>query len=81
MFYYTETSPSLVLHRETRSGVRPRLQRGESFVNIIIINHPPSPISLCSPPGVSNFFIGLLDDDELYEIYHVIELVLLGFDP
>ena len=30
---------------------------------------------------MSNSIIGLLDDDGLDEIYHVIELVLLGFDP
>jgi len=30
---------------------------------------------------VSNSIIGLLDGDGLDEIYHVIELVLLGFDP
>ena len=31
--------------------------------------------------GVSNSFVGLLDGDGLDEIYHVIELVLLGLDP
>ena len=30
---------------------------------------------------MSNPIVGLLDDDALDEIYHVIELVLLGFDP
>ena len=30
---------------------------------------------------MSNSIIGLLDSDGLDEIYHVIELVLLGFDP
>ena len=30
---------------------------------------------------MSNSFIGLLDGDGLDEIYHVIELVLLGLDP
>ena len=30
---------------------------------------------------MSNPIIGLLDGDALDEIYHVIELVLLGFDP
>ena len=30
---------------------------------------------------MSNSIVGLLDDDGLDEIYHVIELVLLGFDP
>ena len=34
-----------------------------------------------SPPCVSNSIVGLLDGDGLDEIYHVIELVLLGFDP
>ena len=34
-----------------------------------------------APVCVSNSIIGLLDDDGLDEIYHVIELVLLGFDP
>ena len=48
---------------------------------IVFINHPPSPISWCSPPCVSNSIIGLMDGDGLDEIYHVIKLVLLGFDP
>ena len=30
---------------------------------------------------MSNLIVGLLDGDGLDEIYHVIELVLLGFDP
>ena len=30
---------------------------------------------------MSNSIIGLLDSDGLDEIYHVTELVLLGFDP
>ena len=34
-----------------------------------------------SPPCVSNPSVGLLDGDGLDAIYHVIELVLLGFDP
>ena len=33
------------------------------------------------PPCVGNSIVGLLDGDGLDEIYHVIELVLLGFDP
>ena len=33
------------------------------------------------PTGVSNFFVGSLVGEELDEIHHVIELVLLGFDP
>ena len=32
------------------------------------------------PSCVSNLTIGLLDGDGLDEIYHVIKLVLLGFD-
>ena len=79
-FYDMKPPPPLVLHREGRSRVRSGLRRGES-VAIVIINHPPTPISLCSPPCVSNFIVGLLEGDGLDEIYHVIELVLLGFDP
>ena len=79
-FYDTEPPPSPNLSREGWSGVRSWLRRGESFA-IVIINHPPSPISWCSPPCMSNSIIGLLDGDGLDEIYHVIELVLLGFDP
>ncbi len=30
---------------------------------------------------MSNYIVGLLDGDGLDKIYHVIELVLLGFDP
>ena len=51
------------------------------FVVVVIINHHPSPISGCSPLGVSNSIVGLLDSDGWDEIYHVIELVFLGFDP
>ena len=79
-FYDTEPPPSPNLSREGWSGVRSGLQRG-GFVAVVIINHPPSPISWCSPPCVSNSIVGLLDGDGLDEIYHVIELVLLGFDP
>ena len=79
-FYDTEPPPSPKLSREGWSGVRSGLRRGES-VAVVIINHPPSPISWCSPPCVSNSIVGLLDGDGLDEIYHVIELVLLGFDP
>ena len=79
-FYDTEPPPSPKTSREGWSGVRSRLQRG-GFVAVIIINHPPSPISWCSPPCVSNSIVGLLDGDGLDEIYHVIKLVLLGFDP
>ena len=79
-FYDTKPPPSPNLSREGWSGVRSGLRRGES-VAIVIINHPPSPISWCSPPCVSNSIVGLLDGDGLDEIYHVIELVLLGFDP
>jgi len=79
-FYDTEPPPSPNLSREGWSGVRSGPQRGES-VAIIIINLPPSPIPWCSPSCMSNSIIGLLDGDGLDEIYHVIELVLLGFDP
>ena len=79
-FYDTKPSPSPNLSREGWSGVRSGLRGGES-VAIVIINLPPSPISWCSPPCVSNSIVGLLDGDGLDEIYHVIELVLLGFDP
>ena len=80
VFYDTEPPPSPNLSREGWSGVRSGLRRG-GFVAVVIINHPPSPISWCSPPCVSNSIVGLLDGDGLDEIYHVIELVLLGFDP
>ena len=80
VFYNTEPPPSPNLSREGWSGVRLGLRRGESAA-IIIINLPPSPISWCSPPCVSNSIVGLLDGDGLDEIYHVIKLVLLGFDP
>ena len=79
-FYDTEPPPSPNLSREGWSGVRSGLRRGES-VTVVIINHPPSPISWSSPSCVSNSIAGLLDGDGLDEIYHVIELVLLGFDP
>ena len=79
-FYDTEPPPPHVLHQEGKYGVRSGLWRGES-VAVIITNLPPSPISWCSPPCVSNSIIGLLDGDGLDEIYHVIKLVLLGFDP
>ena len=79
-FYDTEPPPSPNLSREGWYGVRSGLQRG-GFVTVVIINRPSSPISWCSPPCVSNSVIGLLDGDGLDEIYHVIELLLLGFDP
>ena len=79
-FYDTEPPPSPKTSREGWSGVRSGLRRRES-VAVVIINHPPSPISWCSPLCVSNSIVGLLDGDGLDEIYHVIELVLLGFDP
>ena len=79
-FYDTEPPPSPKTSREGWSGVRSGLRRGES-VAVVIINHPPSLISWCSPLCVSNSIVGLLDGDGLDEIYHVIELVLLGFDP
>ena len=79
-FYDTEPPPSPNLSREDWSRVRSGLRR-EGFIAIVIINHPSSPISWCSPPCVSNSIVGLLDGDGLDEIYHVIELVSLGFDP
>ena len=79
-FHDTKPPPSPNLSREGRSGVCLGLRSGESIA-IVIINHPPSPLSWCSPPCVSNSIVGLLDGDGLDEIYHVIELVLLGFDP
>ena len=78
--YDMELSPSPNLSQEGWSRVCSGLRRG-GFVAVVIINHPPSPISWCSPPCVSNSIVGLLDGDGLDEIYHVIELVLLGFDP
>ena len=79
-FNDTESPPSPKTSWEGLFGVRSGLRRGES-VAIVIINHPPSPISWCSPPCVSNSIVGLLDGDGLDDIYHVIELVFLGFDP
>ena len=79
-FYVTEPPPSPKLSREGWSGVFSGLRRGK-FVVVIIINHPPSPISWCSPLCVSNSIVALLDGDGLDEIYHVIKLVLLRFDP
>ena len=79
-FYNTEPPPSPKTSRDGWSGIRSGLWRGES-VAVVIINHPPSPISWCSPSCMSNSIVGLLDGDGLDEIYHVIELVLLGFDP
>ena len=78
-FYDTEPPPSPKTSREGCSGVRSGLRRGQS-VAVVIINHPPSPISWCSPLCVSNSIVGLLDGDGLDEIYHVIELILAGFD-
>ena len=43
-FYDTEPPPSPNLSREGLSGVRSGLRRG-GFVAVVIINHPPSPIS------------------------------------
>jgi hypothetical protein len=79
-FHETEPPPPPVLHREARSGVRLGLRRGGSSI-FIITNPSPSPIPWCSPPGVSNSFVGSLVSEELDEIHHVIELVLLGIDP
>ena len=64
VFYDTEPPPSPKTSREGWSGVRLGLRRGES-VAIVIINLPPSPISWCSPPCVSNSIVGLLDGDGL----------------
>ena len=79
-FYDTEPPPSPKLSLEGWSGVRSGLRRG-GFITVIIINHPPSPISWCSPPCVINSIVGLLGGDGLDEIYHVIKLVLLGLIP
>ena len=43
-FYDTEPPPSPNLSREGRSGVRSGLRRG-GFIIVVIMNHPPSPIS------------------------------------
>ena len=69
-FYDTEPPPSPKTSREGWSGVRSGLRRGES-VAIVIINHPPSPISWCSPPCMSNSIVGLLDGDGLDECNRV----------
>ena len=80
MIHETELPPSPVLPREVRSGVRLGLWRGGSSF-FVVTNPSPSPIPWCSPPGVSNSFVGLLVDEELDEIHYVIELVLLVPDP
>ena len=77
-FYDMEPPPSPNLSREGWSGVRSGLRRGES-VTVVIINNPPSPISWCSPPCVSNSIVGLMDGDGLDEIYHVIGLTLVRY--
>ena len=79
-FHETEPPPPHVLHRVARFGVRLGLRRGGSSI-FVITNPPPSPIPLCSPLGVINSFVGSLVGEELDEIHHVIELVLLGLDP
>ena len=79
-FYDTEPPPSLKTSWEGWSGVRSGFRRGGS-VAVVIINHPPSPISWCSPPCVSNTIVVLLYGHGLDYIYHLIELVLLLFDP
>ena len=79
-FHDTEPPPPPVLHREAKSGVRSGLQRGESSV-FVITNPPSSSIPWRSPSGVSNSSLGSLVGEELDEIHHVIELVLLGLNP
>ena len=61
MIHEMEPPSPPVLHREARSGVRLGLRRGGSSF-FIITNPSPSPISWCSPPGVSNSVVGLLVD-------------------
>ena len=73
-FYDMEPPQSPVLPREGWSRVRSGLRKG-GFVAVVMIKHPPSPISWCSPLYMSNSIVGLLDGDWLDEIYHVIELV------
>ena len=75
-----EPPPPLVLHWEARSGARSGFQRGGSSF-FVITNLYPSPIPCSFPLGVCNSFVGSLVDEELDEIHHVIELVLLGLDP
>ena len=79
VFHETEPPPSPVLPWEGISGVRLGLQRGGSSI-FVITNTSPSPIPWCAPSGVSNSFVGSLVGEELDEIHHVIELVLLGHD-
>ena len=79
-FHETEPPPPPVLHREARFGVCLGLRSGGSSI-FVITNPSPSPIPWCSPPGVSNSFLGSLFGEELDEIHHVIELVLLGPQP
>ena len=80
MIHETEPPPSPVLPREGRFGVRLGLRRGGSSF-FVITNPSPSPIPWFSPSRVSNSFVGSLVGEELDEIHHVIELVLLGPDP
>ena len=70
----TEPPSPPILHKEARSGVRLGLRRGGSSF-FVITNPSPSPIPWCSPPRVSNSFVGSLVGEELDEIHHVIELV------
>ena len=71
LFHETEPPSPPVLHREARSGVRLGLRRGRSSI-FVITNPSPSPIPWCSPPGVSNSFVGSLVGEELDKIHHVI---------
>ena len=77
----TEPPPSPVLPREGISKDHLGLRRGGGSSIFVITNTSPLPIPWCSPPRVSNNFVGLLVGEELDEIHHVIELVLLGPDP
>ena len=49
----------------------------------VLRHHQPFSIAnfMMLPTGVSNSLIGSLVGEELDEIHHVIELVLLGLDP
>ena len=78
-FYDTEPPPSPKLSRKL--DLESLLGSGEGnpspSSSSTILHHEFHVLTAC----VSNSIIGLLDGDGLDEIYHVIELVLLGFDP